>query len=138
MLPRPAALTLAALLVTPVAAAQVSAVPASITLDDAVRLAFQRSPELHARRAEADEARARALTARTLPFNPGIALSDGRRRGAGRSSSDRGIAISQEIEIGGQRARRKAASADGRRVRELLGSPPTPRAALERGSSQNL
>lgn len=79
-----------------------------LTLDEALRLAAELSPELQARRAEADEARARLVTARTPAFNPELSVSAGRRDSPGGSTTDRGVELSQEIELGGKRRHRNA------------------------------
>lgn len=104
------------------------AVPAEVTLDEALRLAAERSPELHARRAEVDQALARVVTAKTVAFNPEVSVSVGRRNSPGDSNTDSGIEVSQEIELGGKRRHRKAvaeaevASAEARyeRASQLL------------------
>ena len=90
-----------------------SAVPSQeatqgLTLEQALQTAFVRSPELMARRAEVEEFRARLVTARTYPYNPEVSAEGARRSGPGVSSTDRGLEVSQEIEIGGQRGRRVA------------------------------
>lgn len=77
-----------------------------LSLEQALQLAFQQSPELTARRAELEETRARLVTARTYPFNPEVAVEGARRSGPGAESTDRRLEVSQEIEIGGQRGRR--------------------------------
>ncbi len=83
-----------------------------LTLGEAVQEALARSPVLHARRAEVEQAEGRLLTARVYPHDPEVTL-EGARRTNGDSSTDRSIALGQEIEIGGQRRRRVAeASAD--------------------------
>ncbi len=84
------------------------ALPAEVTLEQALRLAADLSPELQARRAEVEQARARVVTARTPAFNPEISVSAGRRDSPGGSTTDRGIELSQEIELGGKRRHREA------------------------------
>lgn len=79
-----------------------------LSLEQALQLAFERSPELVASRAELDEARARLVTARTYPYNPEVSAEGARRSGPGTQSTDRSLEVSQEIEIGGQRGRRTA------------------------------
>ncbi|HBL31601.1 MAG TPA: hypothetical protein DD490_32670 [Acidobacteria bacterium] len=88
-------------------AAQEPATP-GLTLEQALQTAFERSPELTARRAEVEEFRARLVTARTYPYNPEVSADGARRSGPSGSSTDRGLEVSQEIEIGGQRGRRVA------------------------------
>lgn len=79
-----------------------------LTLEQALHLAFERSPELVALRAEVEELRARRVTAQTYPYNPEVSARGARRSGPGASSTDGGLEVSQEIEIGGQRGRRIA------------------------------
>jgi len=81
--------------------------PVELTLEQALEHAFRESPAVAARRAELRQAEARLLAARTYPFNPEIELARGDRRGPGGSSTDRTLGISQEIEIAGQRGKRK-------------------------------
>lgn len=95
------------LLVTGSSSAQAPA-PLELTLEQALERAFQASPVLEARRASVRQAEARLLAARTYPFNPEIELTTGDRQGPVDSSTDRGVSISQEIEIGGQRRKRSA------------------------------
>lgn len=80
--------------------------PARIGLEEALDLALRRSPELEAARARVEEARARRLTARTYPHNPQISVSAGDRSGADASTTDRGVELTQQIEIAGQRGKR--------------------------------
>jgi len=104
------------------------AAPAEVTLDEALRLAAERSPELRARRAEVGQALARVVTAKTPALHPELSVSAGRRSSPGGSSTDSGIEVSQEIELGGKRRHRKAvaeaevASAEARyeRASQLL------------------
>jgi len=87
--------------------------PLEVTLDQALRLAVTRSPELRARHAEVDVARARLVTAGTIPFNPELTFSGGHRDMPDDESTDHAIELSQEIELGGKRKHRKeAAEAD--------------------------
>jgi cobalt-zinc-cadmium efflux system outer membrane protein len=76
-----------------------------LTLEEAVVAASRQSPVLRARRAEAEAARGRLTTAGTYSFNPEIEAEGAGRSGSG-ASTDRGVAVSQEIEIAGQRGRR--------------------------------
>ncbi len=77
--------------------------PLRLTLAEALERAFSSSPVVQARRAEVRRAEARLLGARTYPFNPELELATGDRQGPIESSTDRGLGISQEIQIGGQR-----------------------------------
>jgi|GEM_PF-4481164 len=93
-------------------AGQETATP-SWTLAEALDLAFTHSPVLLARRQAVEEVRAGLVGARTYPHNPEITLELADRTSPGGSTADRGISISQEIEIAGQRGKRIAvASAD--------------------------
>lgn len=82
----------------------------SLSLEQALQAAFERSPELAVRSAEVEEFRARLVTARTYPYNPEISVEGARRSTPDARSTDRGLEVSQEIEIGGQRGRRIAAA----------------------------
>jgi cobalt-zinc-cadmium efflux system outer membrane protein len=82
--------------------------PVRLSLDEALDQAFRMSPVLEARRAELREAEARLLGARIYPFNPEVQLIGADRQGLTDGSTERGVAISQEIEIGGQRRKRKS------------------------------
>jgi len=93
-----------------VPAAQAGETGARLTLDEALLVAAERSPELRARRAEVDEARGRLLAARTYPYNPRIEVEAGRRSGGGAASTDRALRLSQAIELGGKRRRRSTAA----------------------------
>ncbi len=86
------------------------AAAAAVTLEEALRLASERSPELKARAAEVDEARARVVTAGTPAFNPELGISAGHRDSPDGSSTDRSIELSQELELGGKRRHRRAVS----------------------------
>ena len=99
-----------------------------LTLEQALRIAFERSPELASFRAEVEELRARGLTAMTYPYNPAVSAIGARRTGQSASTTDGGLEVTQEIEIGGQRGRRvavaeaflKAAEARFQRDRRVL------------------
>jgi cobalt-zinc-cadmium efflux system outer membrane protein len=84
-----------------------------LTLSAARAEAVARSPRLRASAAELEAARAELVRARTYPHNPRVEVEAGDRRGPGDSSTDRGIALSQELEIGGQRRRRVAVARAG-------------------------
>lgn len=91
------------LVLAPAAAAE----RVTLDLEAALLTAARRSPELRARRAEVDEARGRLLSARTYPMNPQFEVEAGRRRGPDTTTNDRGLSLSQELELGGQRGRRR-------------------------------
>ena len=92
------------LLATPGRAQEVQ--PRRLTLPQALDEAIARSPVLRARQAEVEQAHARLTTARTYPFNPEIGVWTADRDGAERSTTDRGVELGQEIELGGKRRRR--------------------------------
>jgi len=71
---------------------------AQLTLEQALQVAFERSPVLRAQRAEVAEAEGRLVAARTMVFNPALSVDAASRRGPGARSTDRGIEVSQEIE----------------------------------------
>lgn len=86
---------------------------ARLTLKQALQEAVERSPVLRAQRTEVEEARARLVTARTPPFNPAVSVDAASRKAPDSRGGDRGLEVSQEVEIGGQRSRRIAvATAD--------------------------
>jgi len=99
------AAVLVVILLTPPSTAQDSQ-PPRLTLDQALDDAFTRSPVLRALRAEMDRADARLITARTYLFNPEVGVWAADRDGPSGSSTDRGIEVGQEIELGGKRRRR--------------------------------
>jgi len=84
--------------------------PRRLTLQQALDEAIARSPVLRARQAEVEKARARMITARTYPFDPEIEVWAADRDAAEGSSTDRGVELGQEIELGGKRRRRVALS----------------------------
>ena len=102
--------------------------PRALTLEAALAEAFARSPALAAAAADVGEARGRLLAARTLPYNPDLEFGLADRAGPGGGSTDRGAALTQQLEIGGQRSKRmrvaelELASVEARfqRIRHLL------------------
>lgn len=84
-----------------------------LTLDEAVRRGLAESPAIARARAEVASARAALTTARTYPHNPRLEVEAGRRRGEAGTSTDRGVRLSQEVEMAGQRRRRTAAAEAG-------------------------
>ncbi len=102
--------------------------PRRLTLRQALDEAIARSPVLRARQAKVEHAHARVVTARTYPFDPGIEVWVADRDSAESSSTDRGVELGQEIELGGKRRRRvelsqaelDAAEAQLRREERLL------------------
>ena len=79
-----------------------------LTLEAALAAAFENSPAIAAAAAEVAAARGRLVTARTYPFNPELAVGAARREGPDESTTDREAALSQEVEIAGQRGKRVA------------------------------
>lgn len=93
--------------------AQEPAAAPSLTLEQVLQAAVDRSPVLRAQRAEVAEARARLTTAETFPFNPEVSAEAANRSASGDRSTDGGLELSQEFELGGQRRKRVAvATAD--------------------------
>ncbi len=78
------------------------------TLSDALEIAFENSPVLRGRQAERHEVASRVVGARTYPYNPEVSLELADRSSPGGSAIDRGLSISQEIELAGQRRKRIA------------------------------
>lgn len=79
-----------------------------MTFEEALAAARQ-SPRLARLEADVALAEAALVTARTYPYNPDLEVEVADRSGSGGSTTDRGIGISQKIEIGGQRSERRAA-----------------------------
>ena len=80
-----------------------------VVLETALAEAMSHSPELTRAAAAVAEARGRLVAARTYPYNPQIEVEGADRSGAdGGSTTDRGLALSQQIEIAGQRGKRIA------------------------------
>ncbi len=85
--------------------------PEGITLDQALELAFAKSPELRAFQAQVDEAEGGLIQAGVYLYNPELSVGAGNRSSTIEpSETDTAIELTQEIEIGGQRKRRKAAA----------------------------
>lgn len=84
--------------------------PPRLSLVEAKRLAFERSPSLLARRASVAEARGRVTMARTYPFNPEVEGALARRKNTDARVTDYEIELSQEVELAGQRGKRAAAA----------------------------
>lgn len=77
-----------------------------VTLDDALRSAFERHPDLKAAYASVEEARGGVVGAKAYPFNPKFLALAGSRTGIGDGSVDLGLELGQQVEIAGQRRRR--------------------------------
>ena len=106
-------LLLACLLASPHAGAQPAAADPTATglnFDRAIALALQRSPRVQSQSAELQRAEAELLGARVYPFNPVIEASRARRDDGVQPTHDRELAISQEVEIAGQRGKRTDAA----------------------------
>jgi len=80
----------------------------AITLARALELALERSPELQEGEARVALAEGALLGARTYPFNPILEAERASRDDGSTTTSDREIAVSQEIELAGQRGKRVA------------------------------
>ncbi|MDY7091619.1 MAG: TolC family protein [Acidobacteriota bacterium] len=78
------------------------------TLSKALEIAFENSPVLRGRQAEQQEVASRVVGARTYPYNPEVSLEFADRSSPAGSATDRGLSISQEFELAGQRSRRIA------------------------------
>lgn len=76
------------------------------TLSEALKTAFENSPVLHGRHAERQEVASRVVGAKTYPYNPEVSLELADRSSPGGSATDRGLSISQELELAGQRSKR--------------------------------
>jgi len=84
-------------------------VPEGITLDQALELAIAKSPELRAFQAQVDGAEGGLIQAGVSLYNPELSVGAGNRSSTIEpSETDSAIELTQEIEIGGQRKRRKA------------------------------
>ncbi len=92
------------------AAAPASAAAPGLTLEAALEAARSESPQIHRAEAAVGEARGRLVRARTYPFNPTVQAEGADRSGAEGSTTDRGVAVAQELEIAGQRGKRAAAA----------------------------
>lgn len=82
--------------------------PQQLSLEQAIREAFARSPTLAAQSALLQEAEARLVTAETYPHDPTLSVEGANREDGGDSSTDWAVKVTQPIEIGGQRRRRVA------------------------------
>jgi len=94
-----------------------------LTLPRALEIVEQKNLELLAARQAVEIARGRLVKAEYLnPFNPEVAGEAGQRRlGAGGSGTDYGVALSQEVEVAGQRGKRiDAARANLARAEQLV------------------
>jgi len=103
------------------AAAGAPPAPGAMTLDGALARARADSPALGASAAELEAARGRLVQARLLPANPVISGEGARHTAPGEEQIDRGVALAQEIEVGGQRGLRiEGARHDVARAEQLL------------------
>ena len=115
---RPGGVTVAlfgcVMLVAPAAAAD-------LRLEDALSRAFERNPALLAAAADVEAAAGAARQAGLPPANPVVAGEGANHRVGSASYTDRGISLSQEVEVGGQRGLRVAAARhDVARTEHLL------------------
>ena len=81
---------------------------AELTLDAALVRARTANPSLAAAAAELEAARGRRIQAGLLPANPVLSGDMARHTEPGAAQIDRGVALAQEIEVGGQRGLRVA------------------------------
>lgn len=77
-----------------------------VTLDDALRSAFEHHPDLKAAYALVDGARGSLVGAKSYPFNPRFLALAGSRTGVVERSTDLAFELGQQVEIAGQRRRR--------------------------------
>lgn len=84
-----------------------------VTLDDALRSAFERHPDLKAAHALVQEARGRLVGAKSYPFNPTFTAMAGPRTGAIDKTTDLAFIVNQRVQIAGQRSRSKRAAEIG-------------------------
>jgi cobalt-zinc-cadmium efflux system outer membrane protein len=78
-----------------------------LTAATVIRCALARSPEVRRARLDLDVVAAQRMTARTLlPQRPVLSVSAGQRWAAGATAFDAYVALSQEMEVGGQRSLR--------------------------------
>lgn len=78
------------------------------TLTEALETAFENSPVLRGRQAERQEVASRVVGAKTYPYNPEVSIEFADRSSPGGSTTDRGLSLSQELELAGQRRKRIA------------------------------
>lgn len=81
-----------------------------MTLDEALATAFEKHPELATARSGIELRRAFVRAAGVYPFNPALTLA-GNARVADRTSADFEVGLEQELEIAGQRGKRRAVAA---------------------------
>lgn len=86
--------------------------PETLRLEEALALAFAQNPELAVHRSEQSAAEADLLAARIYPHNPELEIEGADRRGPDGSVTDRGLSLAQELELAGQRSKRRAAAGD--------------------------
>lgn len=93
-----------------------------LTLERALQLTREHNPDLLAARQELEIARGRLVKSEYLSqFNPEIAGEAGRRSLGAGAGPDYGVALSQEVEVGGQRGKRiDEARANLERVEQLV------------------
>jgi len=108
-----------ALALVAASAASVALASEPLTLAAATERALAQSPDVRSAEAEVRAARSRLEGAATLlPFNPELLARAGPRDDAGGRTLDYEAALSQRVEIGGQRGARVAAAREnGGRIR---------------------
>ncbi|HLY37883.1 MAG TPA: TolC family protein [Candidatus Binatia bacterium] len=83
---------------------------AELRLDEAIERARNASPDLRAAAVDLEGARARLGRAQLPAANPVLSGDIARHTEAGEATIDRGVALAQEVEVGGQRGLRIAAA----------------------------
>ena len=81
-----------------------------LSLEEALARARIASPALRAAEADLDAARGRLAQARLFPANPVLSAELARHTAPGEEQLDRGVALAQELEVGGQRGLRVGAA----------------------------
>jgi len=87
----------------------VPATALDMTFEEALAAARD-TPRLALLEIEVERAEAALLTAGTYPWNPEVEIEAAERSGSDDSSTDRGVSLSQRLELGGKRGQRRAAS----------------------------
>lgn len=87
----------------------VSGTARQMTFDEAL-VAARESPRLARLAAEVSAAEAALVAAGIYPHNPEVALEVADRTGTERSTTDRGAGVSQQLELAGQRGKRREAA----------------------------
>lgn len=89
-----------------------------LSFETACKEALAAHPAIQASEARVAQARGRVRVARTYPHNPELELELADRSATSRTTTDRAVALLQELEIAGQRGRRAAAASEELASRE--------------------